>query len=72
MMSYASADIADVDPVHGLQLHHPQFLEFESARLLTRAQGHWGRTMDREDAVAAALRLQHDAGLMTSNLQVSL
>ena len=26
--------------------------------------------MDREDAVAAALRLQHDAGLMTSNLQV--
>ena len=26
--------------------------------------------MDREDAVAAALQLQHDAGLMTSNLQV--
>ena len=26
--------------------------------------------MDREDAVAAALQLQHDAGVMTSNLQV--
>ena len=26
--------------------------------------------MDWEDAVAVALRLQHDAGLMTSNLQV--
>ena len=26
--------------------------------------------MDRDNAVAAALQLQHDAGLMTSNLQV--
>ena len=26
--------------------------------------------MDRKDAVAAALQLQHDADLMTSNLQV--
>ena len=26
--------------------------------------------MDREDAVTAALQLQHDAGLITSNLQV--
>ena len=26
--------------------------------------------MDREDAVAAALQLQHDVGVMTSNLQV--
>ena len=26
--------------------------------------------MDREDAVAAAFQLQHDAGVMTSNLQV--
>ena len=75
MTSYARADIADVDPVYGLQLHHPQFLEFigapELARLLTRALGHWERTMDREGAVAAALHLQwHDAGLMTSKLQV--
>ena len=26
--------------------------------------------MDREDAIAAALQLQHDVGVMTSNLQV--
>ena len=32
--------------------------------------GHWVRTMDCEDAVAAALQLQPDAGVMTSNLQV--
>ena len=47
---------------------HPRFLEYvgapESARLLTRAPGH------REEAVTAALQLQHDAGLITSNLQV--
>ena len=42
----------------------------ESAHLLTRTLGHWVQTMDREDAVAAALQLQHDAGLMTSNLQI--
>ena len=51
MTSYARADIADVDPVYGLQLNHPRFLEYigapESARLLTQAPGHWVRTMDR-------------------------
>ena len=74
-MTYCdSMDVADMDPVYGLQLHHPRFLEYvgapESARLLTRTPGHWVQTMDREDAVAAALQLQHDAGLMTSNLQI--
>ena len=74
MTSYDSADLADVDPAYGLQLHHPRFLEYigapKSARLLAVAPGHWVQTMDREDAVAAALQLQHDAGLITSNLQV--
>ena len=40
MTFYESADVADVDPAYGLQLHHPRFLEFvwapESDRLLTR------------------------------------
>ena len=40
MTSYDRAEVADVDPVYGLQLHHPRFLEYvgapESARLLTR------------------------------------
>ena len=43
MTSYARADIADVDPAYGLQLHHRRFLEYigalESARLLNRARG---------------------------------
>ena len=63
-----------MDPAYRLQLHHHRFLEHvgapKSARLLTRAPGHWVQPMDREDAVAAALQLQLDAGLMTSNLQV--
>ena len=40
----------------------------ESARLLNGSPDHWVWTMDSEDAVAAAL--QHDAGVMTSNLLV--
>ena len=68
MTSYATADIADMDPVYGIQLYHPRFLEFIGAP--EWATGHWVQTMDQEDAVAAALQLQHDAGLMTSNLQV--
>ena len=74
MTSYESAKVANIYPAYGLQLHHPRFLEYvgapESARLLTRATGHWVQTMDREEAVTAALQLQHDAGLITSNLQV--
>ena len=72
MTSYDRAEVADVYPAYGLQLHHPRFLEYigapESARLLTRAPGHWVRTMEREEAVMAALQLKHDAGLITSNL----
>ena len=74
MTSYESAEVADVDPAYRLQLHHPWFLEYigapDSARLLTRAPGHWVQTMDREEAVTAAQQLQHDAGLITSNIQV--
>ena len=74
MTSYESADVADVDPAYWLQLHHPWFLEFEGAlelaRLLTRTPSHWVATLDRNNAISAALQLQHDAGLMSSNLQV--
>ena len=61
MTSYDRAEVADVDPAYGLQLHHPRFLEYvgapESARLLTRPPEHWVRTMDSEEAVTAALQL---------------
>ena len=72
MIYHESMDIADVDPAYGLQLTHPRFLEFlgapESARLLNGSPGHWVRTMDREDAVAAALQFQHDAGVLGSDV----
>ena len=42
----------------------------ESARLLNKSPAFWIRTIDWEDAVAAALNLQRDAGLMSSNLQI--
>ena len=32
MTSYARADIADVDPVYGLSLHPPRFLEYIGAQ----------------------------------------
>ena len=74
MTSYDRAEVVDVDPAYKLQLHHPRFLEYvgapESACLLTRPLGHWVRMMEREEAVTAALQLQHDAGLIMSNLQV--
>ena len=74
MTSYDRAELADVDLAHGLQLHHPRVLEYvgapESARFLSRSPEHWVRTMDREEAVSAALQLQHDVELMMSNLQV--
>ena len=43
MTSYEPMNIADVDPVYGLQLTHPRFLEIlgapQSARLLTGSLG---------------------------------
>ena len=74
MTSYDNADMMEVDPAYGLQLHHPRFLEYvgapESVRLQSRPPGYWLHHMDWEQAVSAALQLQHDAGLMMSNLQV--
>ena len=72
MTSYDNTDMTDVDLTYGLQLHHPRFLEYvgapESPRLLSRPPGYWPPDMDREEAVSAALQLQHDAGLVMTNL----
>ena len=56
MTSYREEDIAEVDPSVGVQLHHLRFLECIVAE--------WVRTMDRQDAISAALQFQRDAGLM--------
>ena len=45
MTSYEPMNLADVDPVYGLQLTHTRFLDFlgapESARLLNGSRGNW-------------------------------
>ena len=75
MTSYDDdANRSDLDPAYGLHLHDPRLLEYvgapESARLLSRAPEYWMHHMGRDRAMSAALQLQHDAGLILSNLQV--
>ena len=74
MTSYTGTTLADADETYGLQLHHPRFLEFigasESARLLNHSPSFWVNRLGEECAMAAAVNLQRDAGLMMSNLQI--
>ena len=62
------------NPAYGLQLHHPRFLELvgapESARLLDCSPTFWVDQLGKEQAMAAAINLQRDAGVMLSNLQI--
>ena len=72
--SYTGPAVADTNPVLGMQLHHPRFLEFigapESARLLYHSPGFWIKRLGEEDALVAAVGLQWDAGIILSNLQI--
>ena len=65
---------SDFSPEYGLQLHDPRLLEYvgapESARLLSHSPEYWVQHMGREKTLSAALQLQHDAGLILSNVQV--
>ena len=65
---------ADLDPAYGIHLHDPRMMEYmgapESARLLGRSPEYWVEHMGRDWAVAAALRLHHDASLIMTNVQV--
>ena len=65
---------SDGNPAYGLQLHHPWFLEFvgapESARLLDCSPTFWVDQLGKEKALAAAINLQWDAGVMLSNLRI--
>ena len=67
MTSYNDRDNRDdLDPAYGIHLHDPRMMEYmgapESARLLGRSPEYW--------AVAAALRLHHDASLIMTNVEV--
>ena len=75
MTSYdVESDGPNFAPEHGVQLHDPHLLEYvgapESARLTSRSPEYWVHHMGREKALSAALQLQHDAGLILSNVQV--
>ena len=62
----------DFTPAYGL--HDPHLLEYvgtpESGRLTSRSPEYWVHHMGRDKALSAALQLQHDAGLILSNVQV--
>ena len=74
MTSYREDDNASVDSSFGVHVHHPQFLEWvgapESAHLLGRPLAEWLQVMNHRNTQYAALQLQRDAGLMSSNLTV--
>ena len=63
----------DFSPAYGVRLHDLCLLEYigapESARLLSRSPEYWVQHMGREKTLSAA-QLQHDAGLILSNVQV--
>ena len=75
MTSYDDRDNRDdLDPAYGIHLHDPHMMEYmgapESARLLGRSPEYWLEHMGRDRAVAAALRIHHDASLIMTNVQV--
>ena len=64
----------DFSPAYGIQLHDLRLLDYvgalESARLLSRSPEYWLHHLGHEKTLAAALQLQHDVGLILSNVQV--
>ena len=54
--------------IAGVQVHHPQFLEWvgtpESARLLGRAPGEWMRSLTRVQTLDAARQIQRDLNVL--------
>ena len=64
----------DFSPAYGIQLHDPRLLEYvgapESAQLLSRGPEYWLHHFGHEKMLGAALQLQHDAGLILSNVKV--
>ena len=64
----------EISQGYGVQLHDPRLLEYvgapESAKLLSRSPEYWVEHMWREKTLSAALQLQHNAGLILSNVQI--
>ena len=72
--SYRASDYASPSGEFGIPLNHPRFLEWigvpESASLLEMGPGRWPRALSQDKAMAAAIRLQRDVSLMTTNLDI--
>ena len=63
-----SYDEENGGPAYGIHLHDTRLLE--SARLLSHSPEYWLHHLGHEKTLSAALQLQHDAGLILSNIQV--
>ena len=70
----AESDGPNFSLEHGVQLTDPRFLEYvgapESPRPMSQNPEYLVHHMGVENALSAALQLQHDAGLALSNVQV--
>ena len=69
-----SSDYTAPSGEFGLPRHHLRFLEWigvpQSASLLEMGAGQWLDTLSRDQAMAAAVQLQWDVGLMQNNFDV--
>ena len=72
--SYRSSDYDAPSGEFRLPVHHLWFLEWigvpQSACLLEMGAGRWVDHLSRDQAIAAAVHLQRDVGLMQTNLDV--
>ena len=72
--TYRASDYAEPAGEYGLLLNHPRFLEWirvpQSAGLLELSGRQWVDRLSRGEAVTAAVHLQHDVGLMQTNVDV--
>ena len=72
--TYRASDYASPVGDYGLPLHHPRFIEWigvpQSAGLIEISGAQWVDKLSRDQAVAAAVHLQRDVGLMQMNVDV--
>ena len=72
--SFCVSDYAEPVGEYGLLLNHPRFVEWirvpQSAGLLELSGKQWVDKLSRDQAVTAAVHMQHDVGLMQTNVDV--
>ena len=72
--TYQASDYALPSGEFGIPLNHPRFLQWigvpESASLLEMGPGRWLNVLSRDKAMAAAIQLQREVCLMTTNLDI--